>query len=151
MEPETNTPPPSPPPPLTIRPAISALILRGNVELDEISTLDPEPNKLESTALIPALSNTALAMRIHRSVANTPNWPSSTPGYRVKSWMYEVCRRLENEPAQIPQYSNVAVGVALQNALATYPKPTNPATAQNQVEALWFLATTAAIRLQGGV
>lgn len=86
---------------MNIRPEIQALIDRAAapgglpVEISEIEHFDCNP--VESQALIPALSNSALARRIDRTIANLP--VPSAPAEHYSDALYflgvEAMRRLE--------------------------------------------------------
>lgn len=133
-----------------IRPVIQALINRGRVQIDEISTLNC--SRAEATALIPALSGNALAARIERTLAHL-NYQTDegSPEAKVAAWMPEVCRRLQGEPSQAPNTSNQSLALDLNTLLPGFPAPADPQVANSYQDALYFLASDAAGRLAAGV
>lgn len=133
-----------------IRPEIQLLIQRGHVQIDEIAPLDCNPE--ESAALIPALTNIALASRIARCNANTPNWQPEMPGYILRELMTEAKLRLEAVPGHMPQYSNQELAAQIVGAYgpaSEYPQPDSP-DFKGYVELLYMLSVNAAQRLEGG-
>lgn len=139
-----------------IRPEILALIQRGHVQIDEFSDLNCSQE--EATALIPALTNIALAMRLSRTIANTPNWQPHMPGFQLRALAQEAKLRLEGVGAHLPQYSNQELAVLLNQILHpsgeltpqnTYPQPGDP-DFQGYIELLYVLSDRARMRLEGG-
>lgn len=133
----------SPVPP--IRPAVQKLIDRGHVQLDEIYPFDPPCTPAESQALIPALTNVALAQRTNRCSASTPNWQPGMPGFTLRELVAEAVRRIQWEPPQSTM-TNRQLRAAIDAALAAYPKPTGN-VARTYVEGLYFLAVEVRKRL----
>jgi len=140
-----------------IRPEIEALIKRGHVQIDEFSGLDCSQE--EATALIPALTNFSLAMRLSRVIANTPKWEPWMPGFRLRSLAQESKLRLEGVPGHLPQYSNQELAQHIAailhadidycNPQLTYPQPGTP-DCKGYIEALYLLSDQARLRLKGG-
>lgn len=133
-----------------IRPVVAALITRGHVQIDEISSLDCSQE--EATALIPALTNVALAQRIARCSANTPKWMPDMIGYTVRALAQEAKLRLEAVPPGLPQYSNQELAEHIRMALAPdaeYPQPGGPDYV-GYIDLLYVLSMQAAERLEGG-
>lgn len=132
---------PSPP----IRPAVQKLIDRGHVQLDEIYPFEPPCTPAESQALIPALTNVALAQRTNRCMASTPNWQPGMPGFTLRELVAEANRRIQWEPPQSTM-TNRQLRDAIDNALLAYPKPPGN-VARSYVEGLYFLAVEVRDRL----
>lgn len=130
-----------------IRPEIQALITRGHVQIDEFSSL--ACSQEEAAALIPALTNIGLAMRIARTIANTPKWAPWMPGFVLRSLAQEAKLRLEAIPPGLPQYSNQELAGLMESALLFYPQPGTP-DCKGYIESLFLLSDNARLRLQGG-
>jgi len=140
-----------------IRPEILALIKRGHVQIDEFSGLNCSQE--EATALIPALTNFSLGLRIARTIANTPAWKPEMPGFQLRALALEAKLRLEGAAAHLPQYSNQELAVLLnqilhplvgsQTEFGDYPQPGSP-DYKGYIELLYVLSDRARIRLKGG-
>lgn len=131
-----------------IRPAVQKLIDRGHVQLDEIYPFEPPCTPAEAQALIPALTNVALAQRTNRTAANTPNWQPGMPGFNLRELVAEANRRIQCEPPQSTM-KNKELRDAIDNALLVYPKPAGP-IGESYVDSFYFLSIEVRTRLHNG-
>jgi uncharacterized protein (DUF2461 family) len=135
-----------------IRPAIQVLIDRGNVHLDELADMKPEPTLEEAAALVPKLVNDDVSERIRRTAANTPKWQPGMPGSVLRGLALESAKRLEREVPGLAHVTNQDLAVMLSDAANAYvinagidPSLTIPTT---YVQALYSLSVEAQARLE---
>lgn len=132
----------------TIRPEVQALIIRGAVNMDEI----PHGcNLMEASALVPALTNAALGLRINRVLAKHPVLPVEGEDpilspHALYAMADEAARRIQAQPPVMwPHLSDSDLGCRIVEAVEFLGG--RPQISETYEQALRLLADEASTRL----